>query len=81
MLSVLDDSNAPMYKWFVGGEMNTCHNAIDRHVDAGNGGRTALIWDSPVSGNKQTYVPLQYLKSGRVTALCASRVAGTRMHR
>ena len=32
---VLDDSNAPMYRWFSGGELNTCHNALDRHVEGG----------------------------------------------
>ncbi|MEO3432901.1 propionyl-CoA synthetase [Inquilinus sp. CAU 1745] len=47
---VLDDSRAPFYRWFAGGELNTCHNALDRHVEAGNGGRTALIYDSAVTG-------------------------------
>jgi len=47
---VLDDSNPPFYRWFVGGEMNTCYNALDRHVMAGNGDRLALIYDSPVTG-------------------------------
>lgn len=48
---VLDDSNPPYYRWFVGGEMNTCYNALDRHVEAGHGGRLALIYDSPVTEN------------------------------
>ena len=47
---VLDDSKPPFYRWFVGGEMNTCYNALDRHVEAGNGDRLALIYDSPVTG-------------------------------
>lgn len=47
---VLDDSNKPFYRWFVGGEINTCYNAIDRHVEAGHGDRTAIIYDSPVTG-------------------------------
>ena len=47
---VLDASNPPFYRWFAGGQMNTCYNALDRHVDAGNGDRTALIYDSPVTG-------------------------------
>jgi propionyl-CoA synthetase len=34
---VLDDSNAPFYRWFAGGELNTCYNAVDRHVDNGPG--------------------------------------------
>ena len=40
---VLDDSRAPFYRWFPGGRLNTCHNALDRHVDAGHGDRLALI--------------------------------------
>ena len=36
---------------FVGGELNTCYNALDLHVEEGRGDKTALIWDSPVSGN------------------------------
>ncbi|MCK4614986.1 MAG: propionyl-CoA synthetase [Thermoplasmata archaeon] len=55
---VLDDSNPPFYRWFVGGEMNTCYNALDRHVENGGGDRVALIYDSPVTGGtirKYTY--------------------------
>ena len=52
---VLDDSNPPFYRWFVGGELNTCHNALDRHVEAGRGDQAALIYDSPVTGTKRTY--------------------------
>jgi propionyl-CoA synthetase len=48
---VLDDSNKPFYRWFAGAECNTCYNALDRHVDEGNGDRTAVIYDSPVTGN------------------------------
>ncbi|MEQ8805541.1 MAG: propionyl-CoA synthetase [Rhodospirillales bacterium] len=50
---VLDDSGAPIYRWFTGGELNTCYNCLDRHVDEGNGARTALIYDSPVTGGTQ----------------------------
>ena len=46
----LDDSAAPLYRWFPDGELNTSYNALDRHVEAGNGDRTALIYDSPVTG-------------------------------
>ncbi|XP_014215554.1 acyl-CoA synthetase short-chain family member 3, mitochondrial [Copidosoma floridanum] len=46
---VLDNSNVPFTKWFVGGETNACHNAIDRHVAAGLGAKTALIHDSPMT--------------------------------
>jgi len=47
---VLDDSEAPFYQWFAGGELNTCFNALDRHCEAGRGGQNALIYDSPVTG-------------------------------
>src|SRR5215207_1936174 len=51
---VLDDSNPPFYRWFTGGELNTCHNALDRHVDGGRGQQAALIYDSPVTGVQRT---------------------------
>ena len=46
---VLDNSNPPFYRWFVDGKLNVCYNALDRHVEAGRGEQTALIWDSPVT--------------------------------
>ena len=52
---VLDTSNPPFYRWFTGGETNTCYNCIDRHVDEGRGEQAALIYDSPVSGTIRTY--------------------------
>src|SRR3954471_17710615 len=42
--TVLDESEAPFYKWFVGGKLNASHQALDRHVDAGNGDRVAFHW-------------------------------------
>ncbi|MCY3930223.1 MAG: propionyl-CoA synthetase [Acidobacteria bacterium] len=51
---VLDDANPPFYRWFAGAEVNTCYNAVDRHVEAGRGGQAALIHDSPVTGTKRT---------------------------
>jgi len=54
----LDSAGAPLYRWFPDGELNTSYNALDRHVEAGNGERTALIWDSPVTGNVATRSPL-----------------------
>lgn len=45
----LDSSNPPFYRWFVGGKMNTCYNAVDRHVKNGRGEQTAIIYDSPVT--------------------------------
>jgi propionyl-CoA synthetase len=53
--SALDDSDAPLYRWFAGAELNTCFNALDRHVLAGRGENTALIYDSPVVGKKKSY--------------------------
>ncbi|MCF8097303.1 MAG: propionyl-CoA synthetase [Desulfarculaceae bacterium] len=54
---VLDDSNKPFYRWFTGGELNTCYNAVDRHVLAGRGDQAAITYDSPVTGvvQKITY--------------------------
>ncbi|HEX7826160.1 MAG TPA: AMP-binding protein, partial [Mycobacterium sp.] len=54
-LRILDDSNPPFYRWFPDGELNTCANALDRHVDSGRGDQAALIYDSPVTGTKRTY--------------------------
>src|ERR1700676_3529589 len=58
---VLDGSNPPFYRWFRGGRLNTSWNALDRHVAAGQGGRTALIYDSPVTGMiaRWTYTELR----------------------
>lgn len=49
------------WTWFPDGQISTSYNCIDRHVEAGNGDNTAIIWDSPVSGNRQeiTYAKLQ----------------------
>jgi len=52
---VLDDSKKPFYRWFVGGEMNTCYNALDLHIENGIGDNKALIYDSPVSDTKKEY--------------------------
>ncbi|MCP4110407.1 MAG: propionyl-CoA synthetase [Desulfobacteraceae bacterium] len=58
---VLDDSNKPFYRWFTGGEMNTCYNALDYHIDQGRGDQAALIYDSPVTDTikKYTYTELR----------------------
>jgi propionyl-CoA synthetase len=52
---VLDDSKAPLYKWFSGAKLNTCYNALDRHVENGLADQAALIYDSPVTDTKRTY--------------------------
>ena len=51
----LDESNAPVYRWFPGASMNTCYNAVDRHVEAGRGDQTAIIYDSTMTGTKHSY--------------------------
>ncbi|MBM3491479.1 MAG: propionyl-CoA synthetase [Alphaproteobacteria bacterium] len=58
---LLDDSRAPFYRWFVGAEVNSCYNALDRHVEAGHGAQAALIYDSPVTRTvrKLSYAELQ----------------------
>lgn len=50
---VLDDANAPLYRWFAGGCLNTCYNAVDRHVENGRGGQVAVIHDSPVTESRR----------------------------
>ncbi|NQV21405.1 MAG: AMP-binding protein, partial [Rhodospirillales bacterium] len=52
---VLDDSKAPFYRWFTGGMVNTCYNALDRHVDGGRADQPALIYDSPITGKIDTF--------------------------
>ncbi|MCG8688415.1 MAG: propionyl-CoA synthetase [Desulfobacterales bacterium] len=58
---VLDDSNVPFYRWFKGGQTNTCYNAVDLHVENGRGDQTAIIYDSPVTDTikKFTYNDLK----------------------
>jgi propionyl-CoA synthetase len=52
---VLDDSNPPFYRWFTGGELNTCYNALDVHIEDGIGDQAAMIYDSPVTNTIKTY--------------------------
>jgi len=52
---ILDDTNPPFYRWFPNAELNTCANALDRHVDGGRADQPALIYDSPLTGTKRTY--------------------------
>ena len=51
---VLDDSNAPFYRWFTGGQLNTCYNMLDRHVEGGRAEQAAIIYDSPVTDTKKS---------------------------
>ncbi len=52
---VLDDSRPPFYRWFTGGLLNTCYNAVDIHVDRGRGKQQALVYDSPVTNTVRSY--------------------------
>ena len=60
---VLDDSRAPLYRWFPDGRLNTCANALDRHVAAGRGDRVALIHDSAYTGRVTTYTYAELLSA------------------
>ncbi len=58
---VLDWSQAPFANWFVGGKLNVAYNCVDRHVQAGNGGRVAIHWEGEPVGNQRsiTYAELK----------------------
>tara|TARA_R110002111_G_scaffold118344_1_gene180757 strand:- start:6690 stop:8588 length:1899 start_codon:yes stop_codon:yes gene_type:complete len=58
---VLDSTKAPYYRWFSGAQLNTCFNAVDRHVNEGRAEQAALIYDSPVSQTQITYSYQQLL--------------------
>src|ERR687893_2771811 len=55
--TVLDESGAPFYKWFTGGKLNASHNALDRHVEAGRGGRVAFHWHGGGGGGRDGTYP------------------------
>ena len=59
---VLDASNPPFYHWFADGVLNTCFNALDRHVRSGRADQAALIYDSPVTGSQRTYTYRELLE-------------------
>ncbi|WLP89890.1 propionyl-CoA synthetase [Gordonia sp. NB41Y] len=70
----LDDTQAPIYRWFPGGRLNTCHNALDRHVAAGHGDRMALIWDSAMVGEVRRYTYAELLAEvSRFAGVLAAR--------
>ncbi|HEY7648771.1 MAG TPA: propionyl-CoA synthetase [Methylomirabilota bacterium] len=52
---VFDDSRKPFSRWFVGGQLNTCYNCLDFHVDRGRGRQRALVYDSPVTGTVREF--------------------------
>ena len=73
----LDDSNAPLYEWYTDGMVNTCYNAVDRHVEAGNGEQTAIIYDSPITGVKTTttYAELKTQTASLAGAMLAKGIS------
>ncbi|MGI9624198.1 MAG: AMP-binding protein, partial [Acidimicrobiales bacterium] len=52
---VLDEAASPAARWFAGAELNTCHNALDRHVEGTRADQPALIYDSAMTDTKQTF--------------------------
>ncbi|MFN3662840.1 propionyl-CoA synthetase [Yoonia sp.] len=68
-VKALDASRAPLYHWFADSEVNTCYNAVDRHVANGRGDQAAIIYDSPVTDTKRTVTYAQLLEN-------VSRLAG-----
>jgi propionyl-CoA synthetase len=69
---VFDDSRPPFYRWFTGGVLNTCYNALDLHVDRGRGKQRALIHDSPVTGGVRAFT---YVELRDEVARCAGALA------
>jgi len=72
----LFDRGNDLYEWFADGEINTCYNAVDRHVAAGRGDQTAIIFDSPITGRKSkiSYAELQTQTAQLAGALAAKGV-------
>nr|XP_026497397.1 acyl-CoA synthetase short-chain family member 3, mitochondrial [Vanessa tameamea] len=75
---VLDNSNPPFTRWWVGGEMSVCHNAVDRHVAGGKGDQIALVYDSPLTDTVKriTYSEVQDQVSrlaGKLSSLGVTR--------
>jgi propionyl-CoA synthetase len=66
---VFDPAAGVYGRWFVGAQCNTCYNALDRHVERGRAGQTALIYDSPVTGTQRKFSYAELL--AQVTTLAA----------
>ena len=73
----LDDGAAPFYRWFADAEVNTCYNAVDRHVANGRGEQAAIIYDSPITDSKAviTYAELKTRTAKLAGALQAMGVS------
>jgi len=74
---ILDPASGPYGRWFPDARLNTCHNAVDRHVAAGRGAQAAIIWDSPMTGRIETltYETLLVRVSKLAGALAARGIA------
>ena len=72
----LNDTKAPLYEWFTDARVNTCYNAVDRHVKKGRADQAAIIYDSPITGVKDTitYAQLKDKVAGLAGALAARGV-------
>lgn len=75
---VLDDSEAPMYRWFTGGVLNTCHNALDRHVAGGRADQDAIIYDSAMTGERRRITFAQSSSTGSPASRARSRTWASR---
>jgi propionyl-CoA synthetase len=65
---VIDDTRKPFYRWFAGGELNTCYNCVDRHVERGRAEQAALVYDSPLAGTRRK---ITFRELRDLTAQCA----------
>ena len=75
---VFDPAMGPYGQWFPGGELNTCANALDRHVAAGRGAQAALIWDSAMTGVVETFTYEQLRDRTAKVAGALRALAGNR---
>ena len=74
---VLDDRHPPFYRWFAGGVMNTCYNALDLHVESGRADQPALIYDSPLADRKRRFTYAELLdKVARFAGVLAGHGVG-----
>ncbi len=73
---MLDDTNSPFYRWFTGGLINGCYNAVDVHVEQGHGKRAAIIYDSAITDTKAiiSYAELQDMVARMAGVLKAHKV-------
>src|SRR5262245_22461911 len=71
---VCDRSRAPFYRWFTGASVNTCYNALDRHVVGTRASQAALIYDSPITGTIATLTYRELLDKVSVFAGALARL-------